>query len=132
MIVDDSSIARAVLSRMISGYADLEVVALARDGHEALETLRTVDVDIVLLDVEMPGTNGLDVLPDIVREGRGARVLIVSSLCDDGAESAVRAMALGAADTLPKPGSGHFAGRFSEVLAERLRRIGPSGTTPAA
>ena len=67
MIVDDSSIARAVLSRMISGYADLEVVALARDGHEALETLRTVDVDIVLLDVEMPGTNGLDVLPDIVR-----------------------------------------------------------------
>ena len=132
MIVDDSSIARAVLSRMISGYADLEVVALARDGHEALETLRTVDVDIVLLDVEMPGTNGLDVLPDIVREGRGARVLIVSSLCDDGAESAVRAMALGAADTLPKPGSGHFAGRFSEVLAERLRRIGPSGTAPAA
>jgi two-component system chemotaxis response regulator CheB len=133
MIVDDSSIARAVLSRMISSYPDFEVVALARDGREALETLRKVDVDIVLLDVEMPGSNGLDVLPEIVREGRGARVLIVSSLCEDGAESAVRAMALGAADTLPKPGSGNFAGRFSEVLAERLRRIGPNATaSPAA
>jgi two-component system chemotaxis response regulator CheB len=59
-----------------------------------------------------------------VQQGNGARVLIVSSLCEDGADSAVEALALGAADTLPKPGTGHFAGRFSEVLAERLRRIG--------
>jgi two-component system chemotaxis response regulator CheB len=135
MIVDDSSVARAVLSRMISGYPEFEIVALAKDGSEALEALRRVSVDIVLLDVEMPGPNGLDVLPEILREGRGARVLIVSSLCEDGAEAAVRAMALGAADTLPKPGSGNFAGRFSEVLAERLRRIGPSGraaSRPAA
>jgi two-component system chemotaxis response regulator CheB len=132
MIVDDSSIARAVLSRMISAHPDFEIVALAKDGSEALETLRKVCVDIVLLDVEMPGTNGLDLLPDILREGRGARVLIVSSLCEDGAEAAVRAMALGAADTLPKPGTGNFAGRFSEVLAERLRRIGPSGLAAPA
>ena len=125
MIVDDSSIARAVLSRMISAYPEFEIAALAANGEEALETLRKVDVDIVLLDVEMPGTNGLDVLPLIVREGRGARVLIVSSIAEDGAEAAVRALALGAADTLPKPGTGNFGGRCAEVLAERLRRIGP-------
>lgn len=124
MIVDDSAVARAVLSRMISGYKDLEVVALAGNAGEALDALRAVKVDIVLLDVEMPGTSGLEALADILRLGEGARVLIVSSLCEDGAEATVKALALGAADTLPKPGAGNFGGRFSDTLADRLRRIG--------
>jgi two-component system chemotaxis response regulator CheB len=124
MIVDDSAIARAVLSRMLSAYKDFEVVALAGAADEALDALKSIRVDIVLLDVEMPGTTGLQALPHILRLGAGARVLIVSSLCEDGAEAAVKALALGAADTLPKPGTGQFGGRFSEVLAERLRKIG--------
>ena len=124
MIVDDSQVARAVLARMTGGKEDFEVVALAGNAGEALDALKTVKVDIVLLDVEMPGTNGLDALPDILRAGDGARVLIVSSMAEDGAEVAVRALALGAADTLPKPGTGYFAGRFSDVLAEKMRRIG--------
>jgi two-component system chemotaxis response regulator CheB len=76
----------------------------------------------------MPGTSGLQALPEILKRGHGARVLIVSSICEDGAEATVKALALGAADTLPKPGTGSFAGRFSEVLAERLRRIGRINT----
>ena len=124
MIVDDSPIARAVLSRMLSNHKDMEVVALASNAAEALDTLQNTRVDIVLLDVEMPGTSGLEALPEILRLGNGARVIIVSSLVEDGAEAAIRAMSLGAADTLPKPGAGNFGGRFSEVLGERLRRIG--------
>jgi two-component system chemotaxis response regulator CheB len=138
MIVDDSPIARAVLSRMLSAHKDFEVVALAGNAGEALDALKSVRVDTVLLDVEMPGTSGLQALPEILKRGRGARVLIVSSICEDGAEATVKALALGAADTLPKPGTGTFAGRFSEVLAERLRRIGRSdqgsraGSEPAS
>lgn len=124
LIVDDSQVARAVLSRMIEVHSDFEVVALAGTAEEALETLKTVRVDAILLDVEMPGASGLEALPDIIRAGNGARVLIISSMADDGAETTVRALALGAADTLPKPGIGNFAGRFSQVLADRLRRIG--------
>lgn len=124
MIVDDSPIARSVLSRMVSAHSDFEIVATAGNAGEALNALKSVTVDIVLLDVEMPGTSGLEALPEILRLGRGARVLIVSSLAEDGAESTVRALALGAADTLPKPGTGNFAGRFSEILASRLRKIG--------
>jgi two-component system chemotaxis response regulator CheB len=127
MVVDDSTVARAVLSRMIGAHPDFEIAALAGSAAEALDALRTVRADIILLDVEMPGASGLEALPDIVREGRGARVLIVSSMAEDGAETAVRALALGAADTLPKPGVGNFAGRFREVLADRLRRIGRAG-----
>lgn len=134
MIVDDSPIARAVLSRMLSGCKDFEIVALAGNAAEAIDALKSVEIDIVLLDVEMPGTTGIEALPEILRLGKGARVLIVSSLAEDGAEAAVKALALGAADTLPKPGTGNFAGRFSEVLAERLRRIGRAereGAAPA-
>ena len=109
---------------MLASHKDFEVVALAGNAGEALDALKSVKVDIVLLDVEMPGTTGLEALPEIIRRGKGARVLIVSSLAEDGAEAAVMALALGAADTLPKPGTGSFGGRFSEVLAERLRRIG--------
>ena len=124
MIVDDSTVARAVLSRMIAAHDDFQIVALAGSAREALDSLKTVRADVILLDVEMPGGSGLEALPEIVRMGKGARVLIVSSMAEDGAETTVRALALGAADTLPKPGAGNFAGRFSVILADRLRRIG--------
>ena len=132
MVVDDSPIARTVLTRMICAHPDLQVVAQASNAAEAIERLATVPVDIVMLDVEMPGTSGLEALPEILRLGGGARVMVVSSLAEDGAAAAVRALALGAADTLPKPGTGSFGGRFSDVLVERLRRIGRSAPAAAA
>jgi two-component system chemotaxis response regulator CheB len=131
MIVDDSTVARAVLSRMIGAHEGFEIAALAGSAHEALEALKSVRVDIILLDVEMPGASGIDALPEIIRKGRGARVLIVSSMAEEGAEVTVKALALGAADALPKPGVGNFAGRFSEILADRLRRIGAATRDPA-
>lgn len=124
MIVDDSQIARTVLSRMVASHPDFHVVAQAGNADEALDALKSVCVDIILLDLEMPGRSGLDALPEILRCGNGARVLIVSSLAEDGAEATVRALSLGAADTLPKPGSASLAGRFSDVLAARLRALG--------
>jgi two-component system, chemotaxis family, protein-glutamate methylesterase/glutaminase len=130
MIVDDSPVARAVLSRMVGSNADFELVAVAGSAVEALDALKTVRVDIVLLDVEMPGGNGLDALPDILKTGAGARVLIVSSMAEEGAETTVRALSLGAADALPKPGAGVFGGRFSDVLADRLRKIGRAARGP--
>ena len=81
-------------------------------------------VDIVLLDLEMPGAGGLKSIPRILEAAKGAKVLIVSSLAEDGAEETVAALALGAHDTLPKPGTGRFNGRFSEVLLGKLRELG--------
>jgi len=132
MIVDDSAVARAVLSRMIACHEDFEIVATACSAGEALDALKVVSADVILLDVEMPGASGLEALPDIVRMGKGARVLIVSSMAEDGAETTLRALAQGAADTLPKPGIGNFAGRFGQVLADRLRRIGRAEREPGS
>jgi two-component system chemotaxis response regulator CheB len=124
MLVDDSMVARAVLSRMIDADGNFEIVGVAGTAEDAIEALGQVMVDIVLLDLEMPGVGGLKSIPKILEAAKGAKVLIVSSLAEEGAEETVAALALGAADTLPKPGTGRFNGRFSEVLHGKLRELG--------
>lgn len=124
MIVDDSMVARAVLSRMIDADGNFEIAGIAGTAEDAIEALGQVMVDIVLLDLEMPGVGGLKALPRILEAAKGAKVLIVSSLAEEGAEETIAALALGAHDTLPKPGTGRFNGRFSEVLLGKLRELG--------
>jgi two-component system chemotaxis response regulator CheB len=124
MLVDDSMVARAVLSRMIDADGNFEIAGIAGTAEDAIEALGQVIVDIVLLDLEMPGVGGLKAMPKILQAAKGAKVLIVSSLAEEGAEETVAALALGAADTLPKPGTGRFNGRFSEVLLGKLRELG--------
>jgi len=124
MIVDDSMVARAVLSRMIESDDSFEIAAVAASAEDAIDALGEVRVDIVILDLEMPGAGGLKSIPRIIRAARGAKVMIVSSLAEEGAEETVAALALGAADTLPKPGTGRFNGRFSEVLLAKLKALG--------
>ena len=132
MIVDDSMIARAVLSRMIESDDDFEIVAVAGTAEDAIEALHAVHVDVILLDLEMPGAGGLKSIPRIIAAAGGARIMIVSSLADEGAEQTVAALALGAADTLPKPGTGRFNGRFSEILLRRLKALGYAGQPASA
>ncbi|MDP5278003.1 chemotaxis protein CheB [Sphingomonas sp. DG1-23] len=123
LIVDDSVVARSVLGRMVDGTRRFRVAAALGDVRGALDYLDTHHVDIVLLDIDMPGIDGLTALPDVIAAGKGAKVLIVSSSADEGAAVTVQALALGAADTLVKPGIGTFGGRFAEVLEERLSRL---------
>jgi two-component system chemotaxis response regulator CheB len=132
MIVDDSMIARAVLSRMIESDDDFEIVAVAGTAEDAIEALHAVSVDVILLDLEMPGAGGLKSIPRIIAAASGARIMIVSSLADEGAEQTVAALALGAADTLPKPGTGRFNGRFSEILLRKLKALGYADLPTAA
>jgi two-component system, chemotaxis family, protein-glutamate methylesterase/glutaminase len=132
MIVDDSMVARAVLSRMIESDGQFEIVAVAGTAEDAIEALQSVRVDVILLDLEMPGAGGLKSIPRIIASAAGARIMIVSSLADEGAEETVAALALGAADTLPKPGTGRFNGRFSEILLGKLKALGDSGPIPVS
>jgi two-component system chemotaxis response regulator CheB len=123
LIVDDSIVARSVLGRMVDGTRRFRVAAALSDVRGALDYLKTHHVDIILLDIDMPGIDGLTALPDVIAAGKGAKVLIVSSSADEGAAVTVQALALGAADTLVKPGIGTFGGRFAEVLEDRLSRL---------
>src|SRR4051794_28588852 len=130
MIVDDSTVARAVLSRMVESDPVFEITAVAGTAEDAIEALGECRVDIVVLDLEMPGAGGLKSIPRIIAAAGGAKVMIVSSLAEEGAEQTVAALALGAADTLPKPGTGRFNGRFSEILLSRLKALGFAADPP--
>lgn len=130
MIVDDSMVARAVLSRMVELGGGIEISAVAGTAEDAVEALAHVSVDVILLDLEMPGAGGLSKLPDIIAAARGARVLIVSSLAEEGAAATVAALAQGAADTLLKPGTGRFQGRFSDILTAKIRALGTVADDP--
>lgn len=123
LIVDDSVVARTVIARILGDHADFRVAGQAGDAAAAIALLAQIDVDVILLDLEMPGVNGLAALPELIRQSGGARVLVVSSACAEGAASTLSALSLGAADTLLKPGAAAFAGRFADELADRLRRI---------
>ncbi|MEO8655613.1 MAG: response regulator, partial [Ramlibacter sp.] len=62
LIVDDSAVMRAILSRVVSAQPDMEVVAVATDPVVAIEQIRLKSPDVMTLDVEMPRMNGLDFL----------------------------------------------------------------------
>jgi two-component system chemotaxis response regulator CheB len=130
MIVDDSTVARAVLSRMVESDSAFEIMAVAGTAEDAIEALGECRVDIVVLDLEMPGAGGLKSIPRIIAAAGGAKIMIVSSLADHGAEQTVAALALGAADTMPKPGIGRFNGKFSEILLAKLKALGYASVEP--
>ena len=130
MVVDDSITARTVYSRIIAKERDLDMTAVAGTAEDALAALRTVRVDVILLDLEMPGMGGLEALPSIIAKARGAQVLVVSSLTLAGAEHTVRALALGAVDAIPKPPPGSFDQAYRDGLVAKIRGLGRARRTP--
>ena len=120
IIVDDSITARTMLARIVEGDARLQVASLASSADEALVQVESTRVDVILLDLEMPGTGGLEALPRLIARSGGANVLVVSSLAVEGAEPTLRALALGAADTVAKPTSGVFDRDYRTRLADRI------------
>ena len=134
MVIDDSLTVRTVFSRMIDREADLAVVAQAGTAEQALMVLRSTKLDVILLDLEMPGMGGLEALPQILKTGGGAQVLVVSSLTADGAEATVSALQMGAADTMLKPRPGGFNEDYRGNLLGKIRALGgkapPAETAP--
>ncbi len=131
MLVDDSLVVRSILERIVDQRAGLKICASVASAHDALDYLAREPVDVVVLDIEMPGMNGIDALPHILERAERARVLILSSNCVEGGPAAIDALALGASDTLAKPGRGSFSGRFAEVLTERIMTLGHQRDFPA-
>jgi two-component system chemotaxis response regulator CheB len=102
LIVDDSALMRQILREILSNDPRLEVVAAVSNPIAAREAVLTLRPDVMTLDVEMPGMDGLTFLEKLMR-ARPMPVVMVSSLTERGCETTLRALELGAVDFVSKP-----------------------------
>jgi two-component system, chemotaxis family, protein-glutamate methylesterase/glutaminase len=101
LIVDDSAFMRTALARMIASETDFEVAGTACSGLEALAKIDSLDPDVVTLDVEMPGIDGLETLRLIMNQSPRP-VIMVSAVTEKDADKTFQALAAGAFDYVPK------------------------------
>lgn len=117
LVVDDSAFMRRVISDMISSAPEFCVVGTARDGLDALRKIHQLSPDIVTLDVEMPGLDGISALGYIMSE-TPRPVVMLSAYTTEGGEATMRALDYGAVDFVAKP-SGTISLNL-ETVADRL------------
>ena len=103
LIVDDSVFMRTVIRDMLQKDPSIEIVGTASNGLEALEKIKTLQPDLITLDIEMPRMNGLEVLRELRKAAWHPRTLMLSSLTSEGAEMTAEAIRLGADDFMLKP-----------------------------
>ncbi len=127
MIVDDSAVIRGAMARMLADDPAIRVVARAADGTTALAAVAEQAVDVVILDVEMPGMDGMEALPLLLRARPGLRVVMASVLTTRGGATTLRALRLGAADYIAKPGAGDLAqAAFRQELLAKIKGLAPT------
>jgi two-component system chemotaxis response regulator CheB len=101
LVVDDSAFMRKAIQGMLAEDPEIEVVAVARDGREAVEKVLQLKPDVVTMDIEMPVMDGLTALGQIM-DRCPVPVLMLSSLTEAGAQATFDALELGALDYIPK------------------------------
>ena len=114
LLAEDQSMVLGALAALLELEPDIEVVARARDGGEALRLVAETSPDVVLTDIEMPGMGGLDLAAELRRRANPARVVIVTTFARSGFLQ--RALAAGAAGYLLKDSP-------AERLADAVRRV---------
>lgn len=122
LIIDDSALIRSILKEVINSFPDMEAVGATSNPLQAREMIKTLNPDVLTLDVEMPQMDGLTFLEKLMRL-RPMPVLMISSLTEKGSEAALRALELGAVDFLPKPKLGISDGlrAYAEEIADKIR-----------
>ena len=125
MICDDSLVIRGAMARMLEADPAIRVVARVSNGQMAIDELKRTPADVLVLDIEMPVMDGLTALPLLLRADPSLRIIMASTLTTRGADIALRALRLGAADYLPKPSSIGTVGddSFRRDLLEKVKGL---------
>jgi two-component system chemotaxis response regulator CheB len=127
MIVDDSAVIRGFFRRLMDPDDAIEVVAAVGNGKSAIDSMKRVLVDVVVLDIEMPVMDGLTALPQLLEIDPTVKIIMASTLTVANADVSLRAMSMGAADYVAKPTSTtelHSADDFQRELLEKIKALG--------
>lgn len=119
VVVDDSRLMRRMVSSALQSDGTIEVVGEAEDTSVARRLIKELDPDVVTLDVEMPGMNGIDFLKKIM-ELRPMPVIMVSTLTASGTDISIAALSIGAVDAICKPAGRESVGPFGRALRQKV------------
>jgi two-component system chemotaxis response regulator CheB len=115
LVVDDTIIYRKIVGDVLKAIPGVEVVGTANNGKIALSKINTLKPDLITLDIEMPEMNGIEVLAQLHQHPSPPKVIMLSTLTQEGSEMTIKALELGAIDFVPKPDSG--------TMAENMRKV---------
>jgi len=127
LLVDDSTVYRTLVRRELVKCADIEIVGSCGDGKSAIRAIETTEADVIVLDIEMPIMDGLTALPKLIEARPSVKVIMASTLTVRNADISMRALQMGAAETVAKPTTAKLAddaGRFIEELIRKIRALG--------
>ena len=130
MVVDDSAVIRGLFTRFLEADPTISVIASVANGQMALGQLDRHDVEIIVLDIEMPVMDGMTALPLLLAKKPGVRILMASTLTRKNADVSLRALSMGAADYVAKPSSTseiHSTDNFKRELTEKVKAIAAAG-----
>lgn len=102
LVVDDSAFMRKIISDILNNDEEIQVIDVAKNGHEAIDKARMLNPDVITLDVEMPVMDGLTCLKKLLSE-RHYSVVMLSSLTKEGEKATIQALENGAIDFITKP-----------------------------
>jgi two-component system, chemotaxis family, protein-glutamate methylesterase/glutaminase len=127
MLADDSAVVRGYFQQVIELDSDIEVVAVVNNGQMAVDKIQTIDIDVLLLDIEMPVLDGLSAIPLILAASPSVQIIMVSTLTTRNARISLDALKLGAHDYIQKPDSNKNLTNdevFRHQLLEKVKALG--------
>ena len=129
LIVDDSAIYRKVITEVLSGQPEIEIIGTAANGKIALEMIEKEMPDLLTLDIEMPVMTGLELLQELKKKKSPVKSIVLSGLTHEGATATIQAMSLGALDVVLKPNADSYQAGTDELKKVLLPRVKAIGST---
>ncbi|MEG3618277.1 chemotaxis response regulator protein-glutamate methylesterase [Magnetovibrio sp. PR-2] len=125
MVVDDSAVIRGLITRMLEGDSELTVTASVGNGQLAVNQLtrKPGEIDVVILDIEMPVMDGLTALPLLLKADPNVKVIMASTLTKRNAEVSMKALSLGATEYVPKPSTARELSGENDFRMELLNKV---------
>ncbi|MEI7669156.1 MAG: chemotaxis response regulator protein-glutamate methylesterase [Pseudomonadota bacterium] len=123
MVVDDSAIIRGLITKALEKDSEISIVSSAFNGAIAIDNIKKIQADIILLDIEMPEVDGLTALPKLLALSPSSRIIMVSSITAHNAEASIKAMQLGASDYITKPTARNNQDDLERFYYELIQKV---------